>query len=77
MKNLSSLIAVLLMTTALCVIGCSNAEMSLDPAMEKAKIDSLFQVQGEALKDSISQACETRLDAEVAAKADSIMNAGK
>ncbi len=71
----------LFMVTILSVVtimqGCSDTGVSMDPARQKAVVDSLVQVSTEELKDSIATACEQRLENEVKAKADSIFKAMK
>ncbi len=54
-----------------------NSGLTLDPAMEKATIDSLITARTELLRDSVARVCEARLQSEVPAKVDSILQAEK
>ncbi len=51
--------------------ACTDSGLSVDPAKQKAIIDSTFAARSVVLKDSISQVCEERMKIEVAARADS------
>ena len=74
-KIMLFMVAVVSMATV--IQGCSDTGVSMDPARQKAMVDSLVQVATEELQDSVSAACETRLETEVKVKADSIFRAMK
>ncbi|MBK8679044.1 MAG: hypothetical protein IPN25_10330 [Sphingobacteriales bacterium] len=49
----------------------------MDPAKQKQKVDSIVAAQTTAFKAEAEQKCQTRMQTEVQAKADSMVNAKK
>ncbi|MGB0838654.1 MAG: hypothetical protein ACPGXL_00870 [Chitinophagales bacterium] len=56
-------------------VACSSGGFTVDPAQQKATIDSLIEVKQTALMDSIVQACQGKMENDVVAKSDSIIAA--
>lgn len=52
--------------------SCTDNSVSLDTSQQQAVVDSLIEVHAVALRDSVEQSCKSRMDGEVAAKADSV-----
>jgi len=76
MKGIKFLLAA--MFGAALIVGCADgSSVSLDPAAQKATIDSLVQAHSQELRDSFDKACADRLETEATAKADSIFKAGE
>jgi len=74
MQSIKSFIVVIFSVIMLSSCG-GNSGLTLDPAMEKATIDSLITARTELLRDSVARVCEARLQSEVPAKVDSILQA--
>ncbi len=75
MKNFTLL---LLFFSALTIlVACSNEGVSIDPAQQQAKIDSIVSVRTAAIKDSLDAVCSQRMTEEVSAKVDSIVTVMK
>ena len=75
MKNFTLL---LLFFSALTIlVACSNEGVSIDPAQQQVKIDSIVNVRTAAIKDSLDAVCSQRMTEEVSAKVDSIVTVMK
>jgi len=59
------------------LVACSNEGVSIDPAQQQAKIDSIVSVRTAAIKDSLDAVCSQRMTEEVSAKVDSIVTVMK
>lgn len=59
------------------LVACSNEGVSIDPAQQQAKIDSIVSVKTAAIKDSLDEVCSQRMTEEVSAKVDSIVSVMK
>ena len=51
--------------------------VAIDPAQQRAKVDSIVSANVKVIQDSVNTACSQRLAQEVPAKADSIVKAQK
>ena len=74
MQSIKSFIVIIFSIIMLSSCG-GNSGLTLDPAMEKATIDSLITARTELLRDSVARVCEARLQSEVPTKVDSIIQA--
>lgn len=75
MKNFTLLLLFVASITLLS--ACSNQGVSIDPAQQQAKIDSIVNAKTAIIKDSLDAVCSQRMIDEVNAKVDSIVNANK
>ncbi len=57
--------------------ACSNEGVSINPAMQQIKIDSVVNARTAVIKDSLNAVCSQRMTEEVTAKVDSIVKAMK
>lgn len=74
MKYLSLSIVVCLLAA---MSACQKSGVTIDPAQQRAKVDSIVGANIKVVQDSINAACSQRMAQEVPAKADSIVKAQK
>ena len=55
--------------------GCDGSGVAVDPVKQQAKVDSIVSANAETIKDSVVQACDSRVQNDLAATADSIFKA--
>ncbi len=75
MKNFTLLLLFCSVLSA--IVACSNQGVSIDPAQQQAKIDSIVSVRTAVIKDSLDAVCSQRMTEEVSTKVDSIVNVMK
>ena len=75
MKNFTLLL--LFLSVFAVLTACSNQGVSIDPAQQQAKIDSIVSARTAEIKDSLDAVCTQRMTDEVSMKVDSIVNAMK
>ncbi len=73
MKKAKSVLLISSGILLLFAAACTDSGLSVDPAKQKAIIDSTFAARSTVLKDSVSQVCDERMKIEVAARVDSII----
>lgn len=61
MKNVKIWLSTIFCGLVLLTACSSDSGVSIDPAQQKATVDSLIQVKSESVKDSINRACEERI----------------
>ncbi|MBK6611814.1 MAG: hypothetical protein IPG29_13360 [Sphingobacteriales bacterium] len=77
MKNLRLSLAALFCLVAILASCGKPGNVAMDPAKQKQKVDSIVAAQTTAFKAEAEQKCQTRMQTEVQAKADSMVNAKK
>jgi len=75
MKNFTLILLFTLVT--MLFTACSNEGVSINPAMQQVKVDSIVSNRTAMIKDSLNTVCNQRMSEEVNAKVDSIVNAMK
>jgi hypothetical protein len=69
------------LASAFCLVAlmsaCQQSGVAIDPAQQRAKVDSIVSANVKVIQDSVNTACSQRMAQEVPAKVDSIVKAQK